>query len=124
MIVQVGTNANKIAPVNVRVNDGEIKPVGDASIRESSGGVTEAVRALPSLEEIKQAVTLINQKLQSSKRNVQLDFSIDSDTHKQVVKVSDTKTGEVIRQMPTEEMLAVARAIDQFQSHLFLDELV
>lgn len=42
----------------------------------------------------------------------ELKFSIDDDTGIQVVKIIDNTTQEVIRQMPSEEMLAVAKALD------------
>lgn len=48
-----------------------------------------------------------------------LEFSIDDDTGKTVVKVMDTATKEVIRQIPSEEILEIARALDRLQG-LFL----
>jgi len=39
-----------------------------------------------------------------------LQFSIDKDTGETVVKVVDATSGETIRQIPSEEMLAIAKA--------------
>jgi flagellar protein FlaG len=50
--------------------------------------------------------------------NNSLQFNIDDDTGKTVVKVIDTATKEVIRQFPSEEMLSIAKAIDKMQGLL------
>ncbi len=44
-----------------------------------------------------------------------LKFSIDDDTGRQVVKIVDIKTDEVLRQIPSEEMLAIAKALDKIK---------
>ena len=45
-------------------------------------------------------------------------FEIDEDTHKLVVSIIDSKSGDVIRQIPSEEVLHVAKMIAQFQGNL------
>ena len=45
-------------------------------------------------------------------------FSIDEDTERTVVKVVDAATDEVIRQIPSEEVLAIAKALDKLQGVL------
>jgi flagellar protein FlaG len=72
----------------------------------------------PSPAELKQAVENINKSLKQSNKN--LEFSVDTDTKKVLVKLVDTETGDVIREFPTEEALAIARSIDQFQQGLLL----
>lgn len=47
-----------------------------------------------------------------------LNFSIDEDTGKTVVKVVDTSTDEVIRQIPSEEIISIAKALDKLQGLL------
>lgn len=48
----------------------------------------------------------------------ELRFNIDKDTDKTVVKIVDSATGDLIRQIPSEEMLAIAKALDQIQGLL------
>lgn len=48
----------------------------------------------------------------------ELRFNIDKDTDKTVVKIVDSATGELIRQIPSEEMLAIAKALDHIQGLL------
>lgn len=56
---------------------------------------------------VEQAVNQINQYVQTLSRDLQ--FSVDEDSGRTVVKVLDTETKEVIRQIPSEELLKIAR---------------
>lgn len=47
-----------------------------------------------------------------------LQFSIDEDSGRTIVRVIDTSTKEVIRQIPSEELLDISRAIDKLQGVL------
>lgn len=70
--------------------------------------------------QIKHVVDNINKALKQSARN--LEFTVDTDTEKPVVKVVDSETGDVIRQIPSEEMLSITRAIDEAQVNLLLKQ--
>ena len=50
--------------------------------------------------------------------NTGMRFEIDEDTHQLVVSIIDTKSGDVLRQIPSEEVLHVAKMIAQFQGQL------
>ena len=45
-------------------------------------------------------------------------FELDEDTQQMVVSIIDTKSGDVLRQIPSEEVLHVAKMIAQFQGQL------
>lgn len=60
-------------------------------------------------EELDRAVADISQLVQSSQRN--LNFSVDEGSGKTVVKVIDSQSDEVIRQIPSEEVVALARRL-------------
>lgn len=66
----------------------------------------------PTAQQLKTAVNNINQAMQ--KASMSMELSIDSSTKKPVVKMMDAETGELIRQFPSEEVLAIASSIDQF----------
>ncbi|MEW6989338.1 flagellar protein FlaG [Colwelliaceae bacterium 6441] len=51
-------------------------------------------------------------------RNRNLAFSIDDDSGNFVIKVTDTKTDEVIRQIPSEEFIRVAKRIANLSEEL------
>jgi flagellar protein FlaG len=74
----------------------------------------------PSSAQLKDAVDKINSSMKEINSNLQ--FSIDDDTKRVVVKVVESKTGEVIKQFPSEEALAIAKAIDRFQKGLLVKQ--
>ena len=63
------------------------------------------------------AVNLLNEQMVSTKRG--LGFSFDEATNGPVIKVSNTNTGEVIRQIPTEDVLHMAHKIDDLKGILY-----
>lgn len=71
-----------------------------------------------SVEQLQRAAEVVNKTLRQSSRN--LEFRLDEQTNRVVVKLTDTETGEVIRQIPSDEMLAISRAIGEFQQGLLL----
>ena len=70
----------------------------------------------PSAEQLSQAVKNINSALQV--RAQDLEFSVDSDSARLIVTVTDKNTKEVIRQMPSKEAMEIAKALDHLQSLL------
>ena len=60
-------------------------------------------------EELQQAVTQLNDRIQQVQRD--LLFSVDDSSGRTVVRVVNTETDEVVRQMPTEEALRISRNI-------------
>jgi flagellar protein FlaG len=50
--------------------------------------------------------------------NTSLSFSVDEESGRLVVKVTDDETKEVIRQLPSEEALALAKALDKLKGLL------
>lgn len=78
-----------------------------------------------SSEEIDAAAKEIKEYLKNSQSN--LHFSMDKDTGSVVFKVINSSTGEVIRQVPAEEILVMARKLRQLSeasdsSGVLLDE--
>jgi flagellar protein FlaG len=78
------------------------------------------VEELPPAEmaELEQAVESLNQALQDIKR--ELRFSVDDDTGRMIVKVINADTDEVVRQIPSEQLLNAVRHMEQ-QAGLLLD---
>lgn len=82
----------------------------------------QAVRALEKIdtETVRQSADQINRFVSQFDRNLQ--FTVDEETGTNVVKVIDMETEEVIRQIPSEELLAIARALDKLQGLLIKDK--
>lgn len=68
-------------------------------------------------EALEKAVEHANKTMQSY-ANSELHFTIDNDTGVSTVKIIDKETGEVIRQIPSQEMIDIAKSIDQMRGAL------
>lgn len=86
------------------------KPVSKAN--EQPAQSQQAITA----DELGEAVENINQFVNSQGRT--LNFSVDEESGKPIVKVIDFETKEVIRQIPSEEVLTMAKAIKRLQEDL------
>jgi flagellar protein FlaG len=51
-----------------------------------------------------------------------LNFSVDEETGKTVVRVTDKETGDLIRQIPSEELLAISHSLGKLQGLLLRQE--
>lgn len=83
-------------------------------------GESKNAAAQPTVAQLKSAVENINKILKQN--NNALEFNMDADTKKITIKLVDTETGDVIRQFPSEDMLAISRSIDRFQQGLLLKQ--
>jgi flagellar protein FlaG len=86
-----------------------VRPVADVEDK-SKGSETEQGK-------LKAAVQEIEKFVQSVKRN--LEFSIDEASGQVVVKVIASESGEVVRQIPNEEVLRLANSLNDASSLLF-----
>lgn len=73
-----------------------------------------------SQEQLKTAVKSVREYVQPFNNN--LEFSISDETDSVVVKIVDIATKEVIRQIPSEEMIAIAKALDSIKG-LFIKQM-
>ena len=89
-------------------------PVPPAAAQPS----TAQAQAVPaaSAEALQKAVDAINRRLEVSGQNLQ--FSLDQDSGKTIVRVVDTATKEVIRQIPSEVALAISHSLEKLQGLL------
>jgi len=71
-------------------------------------------------EIIKNSIEELNKRL--NMLNSQLKIERDEDTGIQVVKIIDTETKEIIRQLPPEVVLKIAKYIDEVTGLLFNDK--
>lgn len=103
------------------------KPVSNDApkiITDSAKAPVAQVAQELSSQSLKSAVDSVNRALQQSSSQ-SLQISMDSATKRQIVKLMDMQTGEMIRQIPSKEMLAIAQSIDQFlQNGQLLSEKV
>lgn len=70
----------------------------------------------PSTAELQQAVAQVQRVIQPVAQD--LLFTIDKDSGKTIVRIVDSATDEVIRQIPSEELIAIAKALNKLQGLL------
>ncbi|WP_435237074.1 flagellar protein FlaG [Psychromonas sp. PT13] len=80
----------------------------------------QEVKELPS-KEVDAAVEEVNAFMQSMERN--LSFRVDEDLGEPIISVMDLETDEVIRQIPSEELLVIRKKMDDVNGTLFDDEV-
>ena len=85
-----------------------VLPTGKAT--SQSGEDLPAVRGAAATQDLERALRRLNDSMAAAQRN--LSFRIDKGSGRTVITVLDAATKEVIRQIPSEEVLAVARAIE------------
>lgn len=90
----------------------------DSAKRQDLPGSGQGMPAVAGAD-VQKAVSRINDYIQTLRRD--LKFRVDQETDQVVVTVVDSQSGEVIRQIPSEEVLAVARSLDRAQPGLLLD---
>jgi flagellar protein FlaG len=93
---------------------------GETGSRSAAAGAEaarQAVAAAPlrppaaAEAEVRRATAEANEALR--RRASELSFEFDDEIGRVVVKLVDTSTREVLRQIPTEEMLEIARSLKQ-----------
>lgn len=109
----VATNVQRT--VDSQINSTPVSAPANQTTVQTANAVQQAVTP-PSLDQVKQAVDEINKSMQSLSRG--LVFSVDTDSERIVVKVVDQQTSEVIRQIPSEVSLEIAKSLDQIIGNL------
>lgn len=89
-----------------------------SGVKVSSLKAVEKSLAVPEAIEndkarLESAVRKLNEYVAPALQTIQ--FSIDQESERIVVKVVDTSTQEVLRQIPNEEVLAITRTLDKLQ---------
>lgn len=62
-------------------------------------------------EKVEEAVNQVNEYVQNLSRDLQ--FTVDQDSGRTIIKVLDSETHEVIRQIPPEELLQIANQLTE-----------
>ena len=86
-----------------------------AATAAEQAGQAEKTRE-PSRDQLHKAVSELNQSPQIKTQG--LEFSIDEDSQRTVVKVIDQETKEVLRQIPTKEALEIAKSFESAKGNL------
>lgn len=95
------------APIGVSRPMQQFQPTNQTTESQSSG----------------RELTRITNELQRRVSTVapELQFSVDRSSGRSVIKITDPTTNEVIRQIPSEEVLQIAKGLDKFQKGLLFN---
>lgn len=77
---------------------------------------SKAPQAVASIDQVRNAVKQVEEAISTKAQD--LRFSLDDESGKTIVKILDQKTQTVLRQIPSEEMLEIAKALDKMQGLL------
>ena len=108
------------APVAVGEHSPDVA-IAKNEVREQLVPVVQGSKETAPVEVLADAVDQLNEHAQGTQRN--LSFSVDDSSGRTVVRVVDTQTEEVIRQIPSEEMLVLIRNFSESIGNIF-DEVV
>jgi len=125
MAIEANTVNPQVAPQKVNTQVGESRQVAqtEAIIKHQPKPVPEAPKVdinrepIISSKELEAKIGELNEAMVS--RNQAVLFSTDPQTGKDVVKVTNKSTGELIRQMPSVEALKAMQNIDQMMGLIF-----
>ena len=118
---------NNAAPIqnaqafNIQNQQAAQNPQKTAADLQKPQAVQESVKLYEqknlSREELSKSIQQLNDQIQKFNRDLQ--FVADEGTGKRVVKVIDSNTGAVIRQIPPEEILRIMQNIDNMSGLIF-----
>jgi len=116
--VQANKDADEVAQATGNtVSRTQLKT--DLKAADAQRQAKDAAETKSSLRPTVEAATRrIQDFLQRLGRRFELDHSFDKDANKQVITVRDSESGDVIRQIPPEETLRIARSVGYYQSAL------
>ncbi len=105
MTTEPAQPAAYIMPVNAR-----------ATAQQAEQATAAPVQPLPKAEkplqeDVEKIVQDINENLQAM--HTELNFSVDKETDKMVLKIVNSRTQEVIRQIPAEDALRIASRLSK-----------
>lgn len=109
-LTAVGAGAQRTAFANTKVDQ-----IAVSVLRQAAD--VKAEIAKPSNDQLKQSVDDINKVLANSSISVQ--FQVDPDYKDLIVKIVDQDSGKLIRQMPTEDVVRISKAMDNLKGLLF-----
>lgn len=100
------------------------KPQDTGNVKALQGNSAQPLmgqQAELSVGEVLEVVQKANAALTSNQSN--LKFLMDTDSGKPIVQIVDRETQEILRQIPSVEMLKIAKAIEKMQGVLLSREV-
>ncbi|MDH4581045.1 flagellar protein FlaG [Pseudomonas sp. BN415] len=115
-IVNLTSKGVSAAPVG----NGQVRGPAEKEGREKAVDQVQPQSEAEDREPVEAAASSIQEFVQSIRRN--LNFDVDDSSGRVVVQVTDSESGEVIRQIPSEDALKLAESLSEMRSLLFKAE--
>ena len=94
-----------------RQSESAVQPVRDEDRRVDADPRTSTPAPTPTIEKLEQAAARVKEVLRGT--TSRLEIEIDSDSNKAVIRIINGESGEVIRQIPAQELLDLAKHLDE-----------
>ena len=114
--------SNNVSPPVVAPSSGRTAPTAGANQAGATAAVAvaQSAAAAPQAtasDQVRKAAQQVNEALKGTASS-ELEFSVEADNKQVVVRLVDSQTKELIRQIPSEEMVAMSKAIDNLSGLL------
>ena len=108
-----------VPPPVVALTTGRAAPAAGANPASAAAAAQSATAAAPSArsDDVRKAASQVNEALKGTASS-DLQFSVEGENKDVVVRVVDSQTKELIRQIPSEEMVAISKAMDNLSGLL------
>ena len=108
-----GAAGNSPPPAQARSSP---PPASEATVKLRDAPVQSVSPPKPATDELQKALETLRKSVPI--KSSALQFSLDESSGRTVARVVDSETGEVIRQIPSKELLEIAKSIDKMQGVL------
>lgn len=88
-----------------------VKPVRNRDDRVDADSRNSTPEPTPTKEKLEQAAARVKEVLRGT--TSRLEIEIDSDSNKAVIRILNGESGEIIRQIPAQELLDLAKHLDE-----------
>jgi len=105
----------------VATPDAKPEPTAVKAKLQAPEKVDLGFRADEMRKNIQEAIDRLNQQLKANGRD--LSFQMDEDINRPIITVRNIETGEVVRQIPSEEIIRMAHSIEEGKGLLFNESL-
>ena len=107
-----------MAPVAVATSS--VPPARAGAVKqESVHAAPQAAKSALSSDDLKNLASEIQRKVSAISSDLQ--FSVDEETGKDLIRVTDRTTKKIVWQFPSEEALKITKALDQYQKGVMLN---
>jgi flagellar protein FlaG len=96
-----------------------VAPTQSASAKQAVPSAAQPAKVALSSDELKNLASEIQRKVSAISSDLQ--FSVDQETGKDLIRVTDRTTKKIVWQFPSEEALNITKALDQYQKGVMLN---